>query len=120
MASEFQLDYFPAQSPWDWPPSPVWLVRVSPDASWALLTEKEDVRQAHEAGWEGATYLISSAGTADQRMRNVWDWIHEDGAGREAVLEELCPGWSIVSSKIPSERALMVAFDKLVEERNGD
>lgn len=47
-------------------------------------------------------------------MSAVWDWIHEADAGREKVLEELCPGWSIISSKVTSEQALMVAFDALV------
>lgn len=56
-------------------------------------------------------------GTPEGRMKAVWDWIHEPGKGREDVLMELCPGWSIVSSRIAAEEALMVAFDKLVEER---
>lgn len=53
-------------------------------------------------------------------MEAVWAWLHEDGAHRETVLEELCPGWSIISSRIASEEALMVAFDALVAERNRD
>lgn len=62
-------------------------------------------------------YALDTAGTPGGRMRAVWAWIHEDGKGREKVLEELCPGWSIVSSRIASEEALMVAFDALVAER---
>lgn len=94
-------------------PSTIYLGRPGRLARWVLLPDggHED---AGAAGWEVREYAPSGNGTAEGRMRSVWDWIHEDGAGREKVLEELCPGWSIFSSRIAAEEALMVAFDRLV------